>query len=81
MSSTRHLVSSLDIAADGTMTGDGVVQHFAPLGTKLKLSGELKECGERRWIEIRAEIIERPVVGNGNRRGRAVRMNEKRMHP
>jgi len=80
MTTSRHFVASLDINADDSMTGVANVQHFAPVGTKVELTGELKECGDRRWIEIRAEIVERPVVGNGNRRGRAFRMNEKRIN-
>ena len=79
MTTNRHLIASLDITADGNMTGVAVVQHFAPVGTKIELTGQIKELGARRWIEIRADIVERPVVGNGKRHGRAARNNEKRM--
>jgi hypothetical protein len=61
MSRDRAFVASIDISSDGAMTGHAVIQHFAPIGTKVAISGQIKQYGGRRWIELRGEIVERVV--------------------
>ena len=41
------------------MSGETIVKHTIPAGTKITLEGEVKESGSRRWIELQSNMIER----------------------